>query len=151
MSAAAHDAAGAVLRLAPPLASPVPHPAARALPADRIVLRRLSLPARIGVYDWEQTAPQPIVIDLSFEPPHNPAAASDALADTVDYAQVVARLRHLALHAPCLLVEAMAERMASSLLQEFGLRWLRLELVKLAPIPGSEVGIVIERQAPGRG
>jgi dihydroneopterin aldolase len=121
--------------------------AARRGPADRIVLRGLALEARLGVYDWEQTAPQPILLELSFEPPANTAATSDALADTVDYAQVVARLRQLALHTPCQLVERMAEGMASALLQEFGLRWLRLELVKLAPIPGAQVGIVIEREA----
>ena len=119
-------------------------PTGRALLADRIVLRKLSMAARIGVYDWEQTAPQPIVVELSFELPASQAAQTDHLADTVDYAQVVARLREVAMQ-PRQLVEAMAEHMARMVLNEFPIQWLRLELVKLAPIPGAEVGIVIER------
>ncbi|WP_294636370.1 dihydroneopterin aldolase [uncultured Aquabacterium sp.] len=111
---------------------------------DRIVLRRLHMPARIGVYDWEQTAPQPVVLTLSFALPPHEAARTDALNDTVDYSLVVARLRELAME-PRQLVEAMAERMAETVLREFGLSWLELELIKLAPIPGAEVGIVIER------
>lgn len=111
---------------------------------DRIVIRKLNMPARIGVYDWEQTAPQPICLSLCFALPPHEAAHTDALADTVDYSRVVARLRELAME-PRQLVEAMAERMADTVLREFGLGWLELELIKLAPIPGAEVGIVIER------
>ncbi|WP_170162288.1 dihydroneopterin aldolase [Caldimonas tepidiphila] len=113
---------------------------------DLLLIRKLALPARIGVYDWEQEAPQPIVLDLCFEPPASPASVTDRLEDTVDYAQVVARLREIALAEPKQLVEAMAHRMAEVLMEEFDARWVSLELVKTAPIPGSEVGIRIERQ-----
>ncbi|WP_290874303.1 dihydroneopterin aldolase [Aquabacterium sp.] len=113
---------------------------------DRIVIRRLPMEARIGVYDWEQTAPQPVLVDLEFTLPEGPAAQTDALADTIDYAAVVARLKALALEQPRQLVEAMAHGMADALIAEFKLSWLRLGLTKLAPFPGAEVGIVIERQ-----
>jgi dihydroneopterin aldolase len=113
---------------------------------DRIVLRRLAMDARIGVYDWEQTAPQPVLIDLEFTLPESPAAQTDALADTIDYACVVARLKAVALEEPRQLVEAMAHHMADALIAEFGLSWMRLSFTKLAPFPGAEVGIVIERQ-----
>lgn len=127
-------------------AHPLPsHPHRTAKP-DLLLVRKLALPARIGVYDWEQEEPQPIVLDLCFEPPASPASVSDRLEDTIDYSQVVARLREVALAEPKQLVEAMAHRMAEVLLDEFDARWVSLELVKTAPIPGSEVGIRIERQ-----
>jgi dihydroneopterin aldolase len=115
-------------------------------PLNRIVLRRLALDARIGHYAWEQQAPQPIVVDLEFDLPHAEACFSDELADTVDYAAVVERLRSIALTQPHRLVEAMAQTMCTVLCQEFDLPRIRLTLMKLAPFPGSEVGIVVERE-----
>jgi dihydroneopterin aldolase len=117
-----------------------------ALPVNRIVLRRIAMDARIGVYAWEKAAPQPIVLDLEFDLPHADACFSDDLEDTVDYAAVVERLRALALTRPHRLVEAMAQSMCELLLHEFRLPRVRLTLMKLAPFPGAEVGIVVERE-----
>lgn len=113
---------------------------------NRIVLRRVAMEARIGVYAWEKAAPQPIVLDLEFDLPHDEACFSDDLEDTVDYAAVIERLRTVALTRPHRLVEAMAQTMCDALLHEFGLRRVRLTLMKLAPYPGAEVGIVVERE-----
>lgn len=117
-----------------------------AAPVSRIVLRRIALDARIGVYAWEKAAPQPIVLDIEFDLPHDDAAFSDDLADTVDYAAVIERLRTVALTRPHRLVEAMAQSMANVLLYEFGVPRVRLTLMKLAPFPGAEVGITVERE-----
>ena len=117
-----------------------------ASPLSRIVLRRIAMDARIGVYAWEKAAPQPIVLDLEFDLAHDDACFSDDLADTVDYAAVIERLRTLALTRPHRLVEAMAQTMCNVLLHEFGLPRVRLTLMKLAPFPGAEVGIVVERE-----
>ncbi len=115
---------------------------------QRIVLRRVPLRGRIGVYDWEQTEPQPMLLDLEFDLPGTAACTSDALTDTVDYAEVIDQLRALALSRPHRLVEAMAHSMCELLRQRFGLTRLRLGLAKLAPFPGAEVGIVVERHGP---
>jgi dihydroneopterin aldolase len=113
---------------------------------NRIVLRRVAMDARIGVYAWEKAAPQPIVLDLEFDLPHEEACFSDDLEDTVDYAAVIERLRTVALTRPHRLVEAMAQTLCDVLLHEFGLGRVRLTLMKLAPYPGAEVGIVVERE-----
>lgn len=118
---------------------------AAALPGCRIFIRRLQIDARIGVYEWEKIARQPVVLDLEFGLLSDAACRSDRLADTVDYARVVERLRTLATCRHYELVESLAETMAQALQQEFGVPWLTLSLSKLAPFPGAEVGIVIER------
>jgi dihydroneopterin aldolase len=112
---------------------------------SQIFVRRLQLAARIGVHDWEKLDLQPIVVDLEFALPSELACHTDNLADAVDYAEVVATLKHLATVRHYELVEAMAETMASAILRKFGVPWLLLRLSKLAPFPGAEVGIVIER------
>ncbi len=111
----------------------------------RIFVRNLQIEARIGVYDWEKAAPQPVVVDLEFGLASDLACQTDRLGDAIDYAEVVARLRRLATDRHYQLVESMAEAMALVLQREFGVPWLVLSLSKLAPFPGAAVGIVVER------
>ena len=112
---------------------------------DTIFIHDLRLEARIGVYDWEKAEPQPLLIDLEFETASLLACRTDQIGDTVDYAEVVARLRELSMARHFDLVEALAEAMALLVQREFDVPWLRLTLTKLAPFPGAEVGIVLER------
>jgi dihydroneopterin aldolase len=127
-----------------PLADVSAHPATRST-RSRIFIRRLQIDARIGVYDWEKLALQPVVIDLEFGLASELACHTDRLGDAIDYSAVVERLRELATEKHYELVEAMAETMAMAIQQEFGVPWLNLTLSKLAPFPGAEVGIVVER------
>lgn len=122
------------------LAHPAPQPTRSSL-----FVRRLRMDARIGAYDWEKAEPQPLLIDLEFDTASLLACHTDRLGDTVDYAKVVARLRELSMTRHFELVEALAEAMALLVQREFGVPWLRLTLTKLAPFPGAEVGIVLER------
>ena len=122
------------------LTHPAPQPTRSSL-----FVRRLRMDARIGVYDWEKTEPQPLLIDLEFDTASLLACHTDRLGDTVDYAEVVARLRELSMTRHFELVEALAEAIALLVQREFGVPWLRLTLTKLAPFPGAEVGIVLER------
>lgn len=112
---------------------------------SRIVLRDVPMDALIGVYDWEQLEPQPIRLNLEFSLPDDRAGSTDRLGDTVDYAAVIERLRQLAVERPHQLVESMAQTMADTLVREFKLGRLVLALVKTAPVPGAEVGVVVER------
>lgn len=121
-----------------------PHPLARSTRSSLFV-RRLQFDACIGVYDWEKARRQPVVIDLEFGLATELACHTDRIGDAIDYAEVVTRLRELATERHYELVEALAETMAFMLQRDFGVPWLVLTLSKLAPFPGAEVGIVIER------
>jgi dihydroneopterin aldolase len=111
----------------------------------RLFVRRLRVDARLGVYEWEKAELQPLLVDLEFEPVSMLACHTDRLDDTVDYAAVVARLRRLVTDRHFELVENLANEIALMLHREFGILSLRLVLSKLAPFPGSEVGIAFER------
>jgi dihydroneopterin aldolase len=58
----------------------------RSEPLDRIRLSRWSVQAAIGAYDHEKTGTQELVLDLSLWGDFARAAASDGLADALDYA-----------------------------------------------------------------
>ena len=53
--------------------------------SDIVYIRGLRADAVIGVYEWEHHVRQTLVIDLEMRFSTRPAAASDALADALDY------------------------------------------------------------------
>jgi FolB domain-containing protein len=59
-----------------------------------------------------------------------PAGRSDALQDTVDYVRVYERVRGVVEGPACNLLEAVAARIASTVLSEPGVLWVRVRLAK---------------------
>ena len=63
------------------------------VPSDEIRLSGLRLETVLGVREDERTAPRAVVADVRLFLDLGPAARSDDLADTVDYAALADRLR----------------------------------------------------------
>ncbi len=115
---------------------------------DTIFLRELKVEMTVGVYPWEREAPQTIQLDLDIGLPHSRAGASDRVEDTIDYGRVVERVREDLASRPHNLVEAVAERVAQIVRDEFGAPWVRVAVTKLGLIRGvKHVGVAIERGA----
>jgi dihydroneopterin aldolase len=113
---------------------------------DIIFLRGLHIETVIGVYEWERSTRQTIVLDLEMAYPIGKAGASDDLADTLDYKAVADRVTGFVEGSSFFLVEALAEKIASILLDEFRIAWVRLTLNKKGAIGGAcDVGVMIER------
>jgi len=94
-----------------------PGPGAPAAPGDRIELRGLRVLGRHGVLPEEQARSQPFEVDLDLTVDLAPAASSDRLADTVDYAAVVDAVGRVVAGPPSVqLLEALAGAVASSVL-----------------------------------
>lgn len=120
---------------------------------DIIFVRDLKIDTVIGVYDWERDIRQQLSFDLEMAADIGPAAASDNVADALDYSAVAARLTEFVRTSEFQLIEALAERCAQLVLKEFGVPWLRLRVVKPGAVAAArEVGVLIERGArPQRG
>lgn len=115
---------------------------------DIVYIHGLRADAVIGVHDWEKQVRQTLVIDLDMARDIRAAAASDDLADALDYSAVAACVRELVENNRAELIETLAEIIASTLMREFSLPWLRLRLGKPGAVPDSrDVGILIERGA----
>ena len=118
-----------------------------ALCGDRIFLRGLTAECIIGFIDWERRVKQTVVIDLELPVDCARAAASDEVADTVDYKQIAKRVLAFIEASEFKLVETLAHRLALLLLEEFTLDWVRLSLNKPGAIRNSrDVGVTIERR-----
>ena len=113
---------------------------------DIVYIRELEIETIIGIYEWERETRQTVSIDLEMGCDNRTAAASEDIADALDYKSVAKRLISFVEESEFLLVETLAERLASIVLEEFSVPWLRLRLGKPGAVTGSkDVGVIIER------
>lgn len=113
---------------------------------DKILIKNLRAQAILGVYPGERTRRQPVVVNITAFADTRPAAASDVLADAVDYAAMAARvLAHLT-GSRAYLIERLAAELADLLLAEFGLARVIVRLEKPEALPSADAaGIEIDR------
>jgi dihydroneopterin aldolase len=113
---------------------------------DKIFIHDLRVEARIGVYEWERHLPQTIRLDLEIGAPSDKPFQSGRIADALDYAKVVERIKAFVKDAPPPLLERFAEKVAQLVLTEFDTHWVRVRVAKLGQLPGvKELGVEIER------
>ena len=113
---------------------------------DKVFIERLDIDALIGIYDWERRIRQTLRFDLEMGFDNRIPAASDDIADTLNYKAVSKRLIEFVQQSEFGLVETLAERCAAIVLEEFQVQWLRLKLSKPGAVRGAQaVGVIIER------
>lgn len=114
---------------------------------DKIFIDALVIECTIGIHDWEQRIKQPIVLDIEIGFDNRKPAATDAIEDTVDYAQVVELAREVAMGRSFQLVETLAEAVCERVLRMRGVRSVSLRATKRVPSLGvGGVGICIQRE-----
>jgi len=113
---------------------------------DMIYLSQLELKTLIGVYDWERRAKRSVFVDLEIAVDISKAAQTDNVEYTLDYGVLAHRLTELADQSQFFLIEALADRLATVILEEFNVKGLRLKLSKRGAVPSAQdVGLIIER------
>jgi 7,8-dihydroneopterin aldolase/epimerase/oxygenase len=116
---------------------------------DKIFLSGLRVEAMIGIYPDEMVSTRPVEIDLEIGVPGERVFRSGDVADTVDYATVLERVRVELARVRFGLLEQMSEAIAGIVLDEFRAPWVRVTIVKLGVLgDGIKVGVSIERRAP---
>ncbi|HUD43646.1 MAG TPA: dihydroneopterin aldolase [Dokdonella sp.] len=113
---------------------------------DIVFIEDLRIDTVIGIYDWERRIRQTVAFDLEMAFDNTRPAASDDIADTLDYKAISKRLIAYVETAQFQLVETLAERCAAIVREEFGVAWVRLKLAKPGAVRGARaVGVCIER------
>lgn len=113
---------------------------------DRVFIEALAIECVIGIYDWERTIRQTVVLDIEMAFDNRKPAQTDAITDTLDYKAVSKRLIAFVQQSQYGLVETLAEECARIIREEFGVAWMRLKLSKPGAVTGSKaVGVIIER------
>lgn len=113
---------------------------------DIVYIRELEIRTIIGIYDWEREQQQIVSLDLEMGSDIAKAAATDTIENALDYKSVAKRLINFIENSEFYLVETMAEQVASIVLNEFDVPWVKLRLGKPGAVTGSkDVGVIIER------
>ncbi|GGF62198.1 dihydroneopterin aldolase [Azorhizobium oxalatiphilum] len=133
-----------------PMAEAVPDNRARPPRNDRLFLRALPFFAHHGVYEEERRLGQRFIVDADWWLDARPAAWADKAELTVSYQDVYEHIKAVVEDDPVNLIETLAERIASRLLDHFPLiDQVRIAVHKPgAPITGvfGDVGVEITRQ-----
>lgn len=115
---------------------------------DRVSLRGLRARGRHGWFEWEREQGQEFVVDVELRLDTRPAAASDDLADTVDYGGLGADVVAIVEGEPLRLVETVADRIAQRCLTDRRVASVTVTVHKpQAPMPVAfdDVAVTITR------
>jgi dihydroneopterin aldolase len=113
---------------------------------DKIFLRELRIETIIGFWEWERRIKQVVSIDLEIGTDARIAAASDAIAGTLNYEQLAKRLVEFVGASQFQMVEALATAVGRIVVREFEAPWVKVSVAKPGAVPAArDVGIVIER------
>lgn len=115
---------------------------------DQLSIRGIECFAHHGVFDFERRDGQMFVVDLLLGLETATAAASDDLADTVDYGSLVASVKECVERDPVDLIETLAQRIADTCLRSERVEWVEVTVHKPdAPIQAkfADVALTIRR------
>lgn len=113
-------------------------------------LHNLRVDCIVGIYPREREQVQAVFLDIELDYDFGTAAASDAIADAVDYDHVVASVTGLIQSRRFQLIETMAEETAAMLLAGLPqVAAVRLEIRKPEAVPPAANSFVrVERARP---
>ena len=110
-------------------------------------LHDLRVDCIVGIHPHERENDQTVFLDLELDYDFEPAAASDTIANAVDYDRVVALVTEVIQRRRFQLIETMAEETAAMLLEQVpAVAAVRLEVRKPAAVPSAANSFVrVER------
>ena len=114
---------------------------------DTIFIREFRVEAWVGIFEWEKQRAQTLEIEIEIQIPDAPAGRTDNIHETVNYGEVVERVRAELVDRRFKLLESLAEHLCGVILAQFRVAVrVRLSVAKLSHIRGvRKVGVLFER------
>ena len=119
---------------------------------DRIRIEGMVFEGTHGVHEHEQQHPQPFEVDVELVRDLGPAGRTDDLEQTIDYSAVFTHVGQIVAATRFRLIEALAERIATELLETYGPDEVLVRIRKPAVDLGGAfraVGVEIVRRRDG--
>ena len=113
---------------------------------DTVFIREFRVDAWVGVYDWEKQRAQTLEMDIEIglQPM---AHRTENIHDTVNYGEVVERVKKELAEHKFRLLEALAEHLCTIILSDFRTTWVRLSVAKIGHVRGvRKLGVTLERR-----
>ena len=113
---------------------------------DIIYLHNMRVESVIGVWEWERRIRQSLIIDIDLGTDVSRACDTDVIEDTVDYKAVSDKVMDISSASEFHLIEALAGRIAQTILDEFNVQWIRVRINKQGVVRHvRDIGVIIER------
>lgn len=113
---------------------------------DYIYIRDLKVATVIGTHVWERQIKQTVSLNIEIGIDAASVALANDLQAGVDYATLAQTVTAFVERSKFLLIEALAEGISALILEEFPVRFVKLDLAKPGAVPNAKaVGVVIER------
>lgn len=114
---------------------------------DTIKISGLKVEAIIGVFEWERTITQPLLIDVAIHTNTEKAAQSDDIEDAINYKSVCDDITKWCIDAEAKLIERLADIIASRLLTHYDTSLVEVTVAKPTAIREADcVSVSITRQ-----
>jgi FolB domain-containing protein len=114
---------------------------------DEIHIEQLDVFTRIGVPEEERANPQRLTVNISFWPSQQTSDLADHIERTVNYSAVAEETKNFVRDQSVSLIETLAERLASHLLNSFLIQKVTIELRKFALQDAKYVSVTATRGA----
>lgn len=112
---------------------------------DALHIRRIRAYGYTGALPEEQVLGQWFEVDVTLYLDLTLSGESDRLEDTCDYRDLVAQTQHLIRTTTFMLIEALTEAIAQSILEHAAVSQVRVQLTKLSPpIPDFDGHITVD-------
>jgi dihydroneopterin aldolase len=116
---------------------------------DRIVIQGIQFYGHHGLHEEERKLGQRFLVDVELRLDLTEAGQRDDLAASVDYCQVSAVVVEMGTREQFRLLEGLAARIASGILERFPVQEVTIRVIKPSPpIPGVSGGVAVEVTRP---
>lgn len=113
---------------------------------DTIFIREFRVDAWVGVYDWEKQRAQTLELDIEIGLPEA-AQRTENIQETVNYGEIVERVRTELKDRKFRLLEALAEHLCGVIMSDYRGTWVRLSVAKIGHVRGvRKLGVTLERR-----
>lgn len=117
--------------------------------SDRILLQGIQFYGYHGVYEEERRLGQRFLVDVELRLDLAGAASEDDVSAGIDYSQVHAVVLEIGARHQFKLLETLATRIASAILEQFPIEGVTVRVTKPAPpLPGVLAGVGVEVTRP---
>ena len=103
-----------------------------------IKIKNLKLETILGIYDWEQVTPRPIIINATIFTSNDKARFSDKIEDTIDYDIIVKQIKSYVASKNFQLIEKMAQDLLDIIMKDDRVTKCELEVDKVGVIEDVE-------------
>ncbi|SBS27960.1 Dihydroneopterin aldolase [Marinomonas spartinae] len=115
---------------------------------DIVFIEELKVLAVIGVYEWEKSIQQELLLDLEMEHDNRVPAQTDDLSKTLDYEAISNFITTFCTERQFELIETLAERLSEEVIQIFSVSALTLTVRKPGAVSAARsVGVKLYRTA----